>query len=529
MRRPAPPAPTIQQVLASEKRLRAPSVPLRRDARSALLASPSPYAVAMGGLSLQSVWESLRDTGLADCDRAFCQAPDGPAIVPERSVVSYDLVGFSLPYELDWVNVPSMLVAGGVPVWAEDRGEDDPLILAGGASVTMNPEPLADIVDAFVIGEVEPVAEPLARVLWGHLTVRRRDRSGCLDALAALPGVYVPSRRQRQPVGRLVWDGIKTNPRRSLVISPHSTFADRFLVETGRGCPWGCRFCLARRVYEPVRYARPDAVLAAATDALRVTPKIGLIGAALSRYPHLEDVVEDLVAAGADVSLSSLRADQITRRLVGALKRGGQRTVTIAPEAGTERLRHAIGKAITDDQLLEALSAADAEGLREVKLYFMTGLPSEANEDALAIAELVASWVRAFPRLRFEVAISPFVPKPWTPFEGAVFPGVSETRDRLEAAGNGLRRRAKITARLGSPRWAAVQAALARGDRSVGRALVLAAEQGGGYAALKKALKAEGVDLRAPLTCPPDPPWRRALNVDEVHCRVEASGRGHRP
>jgi radical SAM superfamily enzyme YgiQ (UPF0313 family) len=362
-----------------------------------------------------------------------------------------------------------------------------------------------------VIGEAEPVIPELTRTV-----VEGPGREERLEALSRLPGVYVPS-RSGAPVRRLVWSAVVERPRTSLVISPHSVFPDRFLIETGRGCPHGCRFCLAREVYRPVRYARAEAVLEAAVGALSATRKIGLIGAALSGYPQLERVVTQLADRGVEVSLSSLRADRITPGLLGALQRGGQQSVTLAPEAGTERLRRAVGKGLTDAQLLATIAAAEAAGLREVKLYFMTGLPSETAEEAEEIGALVASWRGAFPRLRFEVSLSPFVPKPWTPFEGEPFEGVVAARERLEAAAGALRRRTRLNPRLGSARWAAVQAALARGDRSVGRALVAAAQQGGGYAAVKKALKAEGVDLAGGLTAPAGPPWRRALG-GEAEC-----------
>ena len=521
------PAPDLRALLASETLLRGAPSSFGPKLR-VLLASPSSYEVGMGGLGLQAVWESLRDTGLAECDRAFSFAPDGPALLSAAKLSAYDVVGFSLPYELEWVNLPLMLLEGRVPILSADRGEDSPLVIAGGASVTMNPEPLAEIIAAFVIGEFEPIADRLGAVLWQHLVGGPRARRECLAALAELPGLYVPSQPQTGPVRRLVWAGVEGDPRCSLVISPHTVFADRFLIETGRGCPQGCRFCLARQIYGPVRYACSETVLQRAREALAVTGKIGLIGAALSGYPGLEEVVDELVAAGADVSLSSLRADRITPRLVGALRRGGQQTVTVAPEAGTERLRDAVGKRITDDELLAAIAAADAEGLREVKLYFMAGLPSETEADLLAIADLIVLWVSAFPRLRFEVAVSPFVPKPWTPFERESFPGVRASEARLETLGQAIRRRTRLSPRIGSSRWAAVQAALARGGREVGRALVSAARQGGGYAAAKKALRVEGVDLSEPLLPPSEAPWRRVLGLDQV-CGDPSSESGGEP
>jgi len=470
-----------------------------------LLAAPAPYSVGMGGLSLQAVWESCLQTGLA-CDRAFSDFPHGETLWPRVRLRSYDLVGFSLPYELDWLALPAMLAAGGLPVWPRERRDDCPLVIAGGASVTMNPEPLSDLVDAFVIGEAEPVIPALA-----HVLRQEADREARLGALAALPGLYVPARPPPKPIRRLVWGGVADQPRTSLVLSPESAFPGRFLIEMGRGCPMGCRFCLVGSLYAPVRYANRDSVLRAARQALGFTRKIGLIGAALSAYPGLDGLVQELVESGADVSLSSLRADRLSPQLLQALRQGGQDTVTIAPEAGAERLRRAIGKPIADAQLAAAVAAAAECGVRVVRLYFMTNLPGETQADRAALADLVAGWAARFPTLRFAVTLSPFVPKPWTPFEEQTFPGAREVKSTLDDLAVCLRAATKAQVRPGSPRLAAVQAALSRGDRGVGRALVAAAQEGGSHAALKKALRAEGVNLDGPLMAPTDKPWLRAL------------------
>jgi radical SAM superfamily enzyme YgiQ (UPF0313 family) len=477
----------------------------------ALVAAPAPYAVAMGGLSLQVVWEDLLATGDVDCRRACSEYPDGPALVPAMQLGGFDLIGLSLPYELDWLALPALLRAGGLAPRAAERRDDGPLVIAGGAAVTMNPEPLAEIVDAFVVGE----AEPLIPALVGALTATT-DRRERLAGLAALRGVYVPTLPPSRPISRLVWEGVRTAPRTSLALSPHSAFPDRFLIETGRGCPMGCRFCLARTVYQPVRHATRESLIAAASAGLQTTRKLGLIGASLSGYPGLEGLVGELVEAGAEVSLSSLRVDRITPELLAALRRGGQDTVTLAPEAGTEALRAAIGKPIRDVAIHAAVAAAADVGIRDVKLYFMVNLPGETGADREAVVDLVGSWVRDHPSLRFAVTLSPFVPKPWTPLEATIVPSLREAKATVDALADALRRRAGVDVRPGSPRLAAVQAALARGDRSVGRALLQAAEQGRGHAALKKALRAEGVLLDAELAAPYERPWARALGIGET-------------
>jgi radical SAM superfamily enzyme YgiQ (UPF0313 family) len=429
------------------------------------MAAGAPYAVGMGGLSLQAVWESFWQAG-AECDRAFSSYPDGAAVEPPLLLPGYRLIGFSLPFELDWPAVPAMLLAGGLSPWSAERGNDDPLVIAGGASVTMNPEPLAEVVDAFVLGEAEPVVTDVVRVLEEAF-----GRGAALDALAELPSVYVPARPMTSPLGRLVWDGVAHSPRTSLVLAPDAA--------------------VAGRLYHPVRYADPEVVLRAATAGMRHTRKVGLIGAALSAYPDLDALIEELVGLGAEVSLSSLRADRLTPRLLRALRSGGQTGVTIAPEAATEALRRAIGKPISEAHLEQALAAATDCGLREVKLYFMTHLPGEAPHDRQAIVEWVAERAAQFPRLRLAVTLSPFVPKPGTPFAAHSFPEEREVKQALRALSADLRRKTRATVRPGSAREAALQARLARGGREVGRALVAAAKEGGGHGALKRALRRE--------------------------------------
>ncbi|MGQ9730988.1 MAG: B12-binding domain-containing radical SAM protein [Candidatus Zipacnadales bacterium] len=483
----------------------------------AALIAPVPYVVAMGGLSLQAVWKSLLDTGAYLCDRAFSMYPTGAPLVPRLNLPDYELVGLSLPYELDWLAIPPLLEAGGLSVQAAERPDDTPIVLGGGASVTMNPEPLADILDAFVIGEVEPVIEGLTQVLLKH-----KGRAARLAALAELPGIYVPAYPSPEVVRRLVWNGVAMRPRSSLVLATGSVFGDRFLIEVGRGCPMGCQYCLARAIYHPVRYANTEAVLRSAEIGLQHTSRVGLIGSALTGYSELPALVRELVKRRAEVSLSSLRADRIVPELLHALRRGGQHTVTIAPEAGTERLRCHIGKAIKNDTFEQIFQACVEAGITGVKLYFMTGLPTETPTDREAIVETVTAWATRYDNLRFRVTLSPFIPKPWTPLEGALFPGEPASSEMLNQVVRPLQRRLQIDVRAASSRWSAVQAALARGDRSVGRALVHAARRGGSYAAVKQALGIEGIDLEKALTIPAEQPWRKALEVGEI-CSLSCS------
>jgi radical SAM superfamily enzyme YgiQ (UPF0313 family) len=285
-----------------------------------------------------------------------------------------------------------------------------------------------------------------------------------------------------------------------------------FLVEAGRGCPQSCRFCLSREIYRPFRPRSAAALLATIRPALAVTPRVGLVGAALSDHPQLLEICETLVAEGAQVSTSSLRADKLQPRLLELLAASGARSVTLAPEAGSEALRASLGKRITQEQILGAAEAAQAAGLHGLKLYFMVGLPEETAADRAAIGELVAEIRRRAPRLRLEVALSPLVPKPHTPWEGLTLPPVAERRARGREIQQALGRLG-VRAALGSARWALVQTALSRGGEEWGPPLVAAARRGGDWTALNGALREAGRKFEQYLAPPAEAPWK-IVDVD---------------
>jgi len=371
----------------------------------------------------------------------------------------------------------------------------------------MNPEPVAPFVDAAVLGEGEDVIPALAAALAGlgprHLPGWRR---AVLETIAPLPGVYVPSRPEFDPgaggrratVCRLIRPDLDTAQTVSAALSPHTVFADRFLVEVGRGCGRGCRFCLACRLYAPTRVRSPERVIAWSREGLAATPRIGLLGAALSDYPGIDQVATALAEAGAEVSTSSVRIESVSRPLLRALARGGQRTITLAPETGTEALRAQVAKPVTDEQLFAAVEAAAGEGLDQVRLYFMVGLPGETDADAAAIGVLVGQVQARFP-VRLHVTLSPFVPKPHTPLQDTVTLSTKALAARLRTATRAIRQHSRAEVGEWSARWAAIQAVLSRGGRELAEPLLaLSGAAEPSAAAYAAALALIGVDLRAP-------------------------------
>jgi radical SAM superfamily enzyme YgiQ (UPF0313 family) len=368
----------------------------------------------------------------------------------------------------------------------------------GGVCAFSNPEPIAPFMDFIAVGEGEEmVYDLIAAYRDGY-----REREAFLDVLTTLDGVYVPDRYDvRYGVGGTIEDvqardgarAIVTKRRLrdvnrfetiSLVKTPNAEYGHMALLEVGKGCGRGCRFCLEGQVYRPVRHRSVDALRDTVQKlAAEGNTRVGLVGACVSDYPwigQLLDVVDD---AGLELSISSIRADTLTDSLAAALARGGHRTLTIAPEAGTERLRRVIRKAISDAQILEACDTVRRRGIPNLKTYFMIGQPTETLEDVEAIGDLAGRMLERLrvldpsgrPFGRLTLSISSFVPKPWTPFQWASFDGADSLARKLDIVKRGVRRFPNVRVLHENPREAALQALLARGDRRVADFLELAA------------------------------------------------------
>jgi radical SAM superfamily enzyme YgiQ (UPF0313 family) len=359
--------------------------------------------------------------------------------------------------------------------------------------------------DFVVVGE----GEELVRELIAAYREGAQDRDGFLDRVAAIPGVYVPARYgiSYQPDGTIAAvlprgqaPAVVTKRRLgdvnrfetiSLVKTPLAEYGHMALLEVGKGCGRGCRFCLEGQIYRPVRH-RSVAALGETIGRIAQDPanrRIGLVGACVSDYPWLGDLLSVVEASGLELSISSLRADSLTPELVAALARGGHRTLTVAPEAGTERLRRAIRKAISDEQLYAACDLVRRHGIPNLKTYFMIGQPTETLDDVEAIPNLARRLLERLrvsdpagrPFGRLTLSISSFVPKPWTPFQWAPFDAVDSLQRKLEIIKSGIRRFPNVRVLHENPREAALQALLARGDRRVGDVLEQAAHLDGDW------------------------------------------------
>ena len=482
---------------------------------SVALVYPNTYAVGMSNLGFQTIYRHLNAIPDVVCERVFLPDPEdldeirrtgAPPFSLEslRPLTDFHMIGFSVTYEGDYINVLRILTMAGIPLRASGRRAHDPLVLMGGVCAFSNPEPMAPFMDFVVVGEGEElVVELIAAYRDGY-----RDRESFLTSLASLEGVYVPERYEmiHDTDGTLAdvrprdgAPGIVTKRRLrdvnafatvAAIKTPRAEYGHMALLEVGKGCGRGCRFCLEGQVYRPVRHRSVETLRETVVAMAKAGEKrVGLVGACVSDYPWIGDLLKIVEENGLELSISSLRADSLTPDLVAALARGGHRTLTMAPEAGTERLRRAIRKPITDEQITTACDLIRAHGIPNLKTYFMIGQPTETMDDIAAIPALAGRMLERLrvldragrPFGRLTLSISSFVPKPWTPFQWAPFDGAESLQTKLETIKRGVRAFSNVRVLHENPREAALQALLARGDRRVGDFLELAASHDGDW------------------------------------------------
>ncbi len=473
------------------------------------LAYPNFYHVGMSNLGFQAVYRHLNALEHVVCERVFVPdqgtAGDSPLVSLEsgRPVLDFDCLAFSIPYENDYANVLNILAKAGLPLRAALRGESLPLVMAGGVTCFLNPEPLAPFIDCFVIGEAEPLIEEFFTTF-----DPKRDKETNLCRLARLSGVYVPSfyRVQYNPDGTLasfspgrpsllprikrLWVEDLSGPvTESSVITPHTTFAGTHLIEVSRGCSHGCRFCGAGFIYRRPRFRPLERLRRCLEKAAAQTSRIGLVGAAVSDLPGINRLCSKLPRPDLELGFSSLRADALSEPLLQALAQGKVKTATLAPETGSERMRRVINKGMQEEIFLEAAAALVKRGIPNLKLYFMVGLPFEEPEDISAIATLVKKIKHRFLQAsrptghmgQITVSLNCFVPKPSTPFQWAAMDETAVLKKKIRQVKNDLRKVANVRVHADVPRWAVIQGLLSRGDRKVADILELVHQNGGNW------------------------------------------------
>jgi len=448
------------------------------------LACPSTYRVGMSSLGLLQVYRSIQaEPGMA-CERFFL--PDDAGTGPlESGLWSYEalshlgdfpVVALSVAYELEVGGVYQLLAAGGIPALRQERGEGDPIVLAGGPLTYANPLPLAPFVDAIVMGEADTLAvEALRQVRDGA------GRAATLAALAVTDHVYVPDHHD-EALPSLACCDDSCLPAVSPIRTPDTELSDMVLVEAVRGCSRACAYCVMRRGSGAgMRVVPRERLLEAIPpDAARV----GLVGAGVSDHPEMLTILGVLAERGAHVGLSSLRPDRLDDAVVAALRDVGYRTLTTALDGASERLRQSLDRRTRADHLVRAAELARRHGLARLKLYLMLGLPGETAADVAECIALVDELSRIVPTA---LAVAPFCAKRNTPLAGAPFAGIDVIGRRLTQLRKGLRGRVDL--RPTSARWAWVEHVLAQGGAAAGRAVREAVLAGGRFRHYQRALR----------------------------------------
>jgi len=434
------------------------------------LVYPNSYYIGMSNLGVHTIYSLLNSYSEVVCERAFWERENRDKQLPTLSLESqqplsdFAVLAFSITYELDYFNVVQILKASGIPLYAADRDERHPLVIAGGACIIANPLPLSPFFDCLCIGEAEPMLPAMLPVLSEGITGKRSDM---LEALASLPGIYVPLVPSETPVARQWASNLDDFPTTSSILTPDTELGNLYLIEIERGCNWGCRFCLTGNAFHPMRFRSLDKLIEQASLGLRYRKRIGLIGAVVSDHPQLEELLVKLRQMGAGLSISSLRVRPLSRIVLREMASGGARTISLAPEAGSERLRQIIKKGIGEDDILEAMEKVAEQGIRQLKLYFMIGLPSETDEDIKEIINLTISCKDILDRrqtgCRLTLNVAPFIPKAGTPFQWLPMAPLQTLNRRLSLLKNSLPPKG-IKVKSESPAWSQVQGILARGD-----------------------------------------------------------------
>ena len=465
------------------------------------LVYPSPYRAAMSSLGYQQIYRSLHALPAVAADRAMLPEDDarGGAFVTLETgqpVGGYPMLAYSVAYELELAGVVETLARAGIPALRDERDARHPLIVAGGPLTFSNPAPLAPFCDVIIVGEGE--------ALIGELVDAARetgfDRERLWAALAGRAGFYLPHvHGERVPHVAAAPDELL--PARSAIMTPHTELADMFLTEAARGCSRGCTYCVMRRSTNGgMRVVPRDVVVSGVPgDAKRV----GLVGAAVTDHPEIRAIVRDLLETGdgdgRELGISSLRADKLDDELVGLLARGGYRTLTVAADGASERMRRVIERSTRAEHLLASARLARAHRLHTLKIYMMLGIPGETDADVDELVALSRELAAIHPRVAFGLA--PFVAKRHTPLDGTPFAGIDVVEARLTRLRAGLARAGvagKVTVRPTSARWAWVEYMLAQGEARAGLAVLDAHRAGGSFAAYRDAFAAHGVEPTGP-------------------------------
>lgn len=456
------------------------------------LVYPSPYRTAMSSLGYQQIYRTLHAMPGVAADRAMLpEQPGGrfDTLETGQPVGSYPMLAYSVAYELEIAGVVETLERASIPALREQRGPQHPIVIAGGPLTFSNPAPLLPFCDVIIVGEGEELVVEL-------IQLAREvgfDRERLLAQLDGRPGYYL----RGEVVPKVAQAADSVLPARSAILTPHTELSDMFLTEAARGCSRGCTYCVMRRSTNGgMRIIERERIIGGIPPG---ATKVGLVGAAVTDHPDIIEIVRDVVEGGRQVGISSLRADKLTDELVRLLARGGYRTLTVAGDGASERMRRVIERSTKAHHLRRSAELARTYGLKTLKVYMMLGVPSETDDDVDELVELSRELAAIHPRVAYGLA--PFVAKRNTPLDGTDFAGIDVVDARLKRLRRGLSKAnlaGKVEVRATSARWAWVEYMIAQAESVAGLAIMDAHHAGGSFAAYKKAFQARDVAPTGP-------------------------------
>jgi radical SAM superfamily enzyme YgiQ (UPF0313 family) len=465
------------------------------------LCYPNLYPAGIACYAMQLLYALFNSFENIQCER-FYYTPKSPSLSIEsrQPLNKFDIVCFSLQFELDYMNFLEMLLSAGISPYSNNR--QFPLIIVGGPCVLENPLPLFSFIDIAVLGDIEPIFDQFISYL-----IEFKKGKKTLHDFLEIPSLFIPQLYRDESITKLTAPKLdKCYHPTTQIISKDSTFGESFLLEVTRGCSRGCRFCLIGYQGLPVRFRSIPILKQIILDGVSNSKvdKVTLIGSSLSDYPHLTELCDFIISQGLKFSLPSIRIDALSDSLLELLKNSGLKTLTTAPEAGSNRLRSIIGKEISEDTIINGLTSCSNAKIENIKLYFLINLPTETPEDIENIEKLLQRVIQEAYRPQYlSLSINPFIPKPHTPFQWAPPLSIPYIQQTIKTVQKFLKNLKIYNIEFFDPRWARIEGFLSRGGRQVGDILFRVLESGGSLGAWRKVLKLLNYSIEAAQTFHP--------------------------